>query len=234
MTSYCSKYNCKTNNVNNYFGSGDAMMKKKYGNKFKKISSNANGNGNGNGVFSLNGNSSHTYIGNPNSSLRNDVFSNISVNDCCALKQTNVSVKNYKAYINKKLFCHPHHSANCYKKVNYALIDVSLNKHFRTENRDQSTRTNLLKTKCSVDRTDYVASLLNSKSVGCSVNKVARNNGTTARIDYLKHCNNNVKDNNTINGFTPDYAIYYNDSTLYRKKASCKLYNPPDAKIIAC
>ena len=101
MTSYCSKYNCKTNNVNNYFGSGDAMMKKKYGNKFKKISSNANGNGNG--VFSLNGNSSHTYIGNPNSSLRNDVFSNISVNDCCALKQTNVSVKNYKAYIKKIL-----------------------------------------------------------------------------------------------------------------------------------
>jgi predicted P-loop ATPase len=118
--------------------------------------------------------------------------------------------------------------------VNYALTDVSLNKHFRTENRDQSSRTNLLKTKCSVDRTDYVEALANSKSVGCSVNKVARNNGTASRIDYLKHCNNNVKDNNIINGFTPDYAIYYNDSTLYRKKAACKLYNPPDAKIIAC
>jgi hypothetical protein len=228
MASYCTKNNCKTNNVNNYYASGDSMMRKKYANKFKKISSGANGS------FSLNGNTSQTYIGNPNSGLRNDVFSNILENDCISLKQTNASVKNYKAYINKKLFCHPLHSANCYKKVNYALTDVSLNKHFRSENRDQSSRTNLLKTKCSVDRTDYVESLLNSKSVGCTVNKVARNNGTASRIDYLKHCNNNVKDNNIINGFTPDYAIYYNDSTLYRKKAACKLYNPPDAKIIAC
>jgi hypothetical protein len=228
MASYCTKNNCKTNNVNNYYASGDSMMRKKYANKFKKISSGANGS------FSLNGNTSQTYIGNPNSGLRNDVFSNILENDCCSLKQTNVSVKNYKAYINNKLFCHPLNSANCYKKVNYALIDVSLNKHFRSENRDQSSRTNLLKTKCSVDRTDYVEALSNSKSVGCSVNKVARNNGTASRIDYLKHCNNNVKDNNIINGFTPDYAIYYNDSTLYRKKAACRLYNPPDAKIIAC
>ena len=227
MASYCTKNNCKTNNVNNYYASGDSMMRKKYANKFKKISSSANGS------FSLNGNTSQTYIGNPNSGLRNDVFSNILVNDCCSLKQTNASVKNYKAYINNKLFCHPLNSANCYKKVNYALIDVSLNKHFRSENRDQSSRTNLLKTKCSVDRTDYVEDL-NSKSVGCTYEKVARNNGTASRIDYLKHCNNNVKDNNIINGFTPDYAIYYNDSTLYRKKAACKLYNPPDAKIIAC
>lgn len=226
MTSYCSKYNCKTSNVNNYFGSGDAMMKKKYANKFKKISAN--------GSFSLNGSSSHTYIGNQNSILRNDVFSNISENDCCNIKQSNISVKNYKAYISKKLFCHPHKSANCYKNVNHALIDVSLNKHFRTENRDQSSYINLVKTKCSVSRTDYIDDLLTNQKIGCSVNKVARNNGTAARIDYLKHCNNNVKDNNIINGFTPDYAIYYNDSTLYRKKAACKLYNPPDAKIIAC
>ena len=228
MASYCAKNNCKTNNVNNYFASGDSMMRKKYANKFKNISSSVNGS------FSLNGNSSHTYIGNPNSIVRNDTFSNISKNDCCDAKKTNVSVKNYKAYINKKLFCHPHHSANCYKIVNYALIDVSLNKHFRTENRDQSIYTELLKTKCSLDRTDYVDSLLNSQTVGCKSQKVARNNGTASRIDYLKHCNNSVKDSNIINGFTPDYAIYYNDSTLYRKKASCKLYNPPDAKTIAC
>lgn len=228
MASYCAKNNCKTNNVNNYFASGDSMMRKKYANKFKKISSSVNGS------FSLNGNSSHTYIGNPNSIVRNDTFSNISKNDCCDAKQTNVSVKNYKAYINKKLFCHPHHSANCYKTVNYALIDVSLNKHFRTENRDQSIYTELLKTKCSLDRTDYIDSLLNSQTVGCKSQKVARNNGTASRIDYLKHCNNSVKDSNIINGFTPDYAIYYNDSTLYRKKAACKTYNPPDAKTIAC
>jgi hypothetical protein len=226
MTSYCTKYNCKTNNVNNYFASGDSMMKKKYANKFKKISSN--------GAFSLNGNTSHTYIGNPNSILRNDVFSNISENDCCDLKQTNSSVKNYKAYINKKLFCHPHKSANCYKNVNYALIDVSLNKHFRTENRDQSAYINIMKTKCSVNRTDYVEELTTSQRLGCSVNKVPRINSTSSRIDYLKHCNNTVKDNNTINGYTPEYAIYYNDSTLYKKKSSCRLYNPPDAKTIAC
>jgi hypothetical protein len=53
MQSYCtSKYNCKTNNVNNYFGSGDSMLKKKYANKFKKISSNSS--------FSIKGNSTHT------------------------------------------------------------------------------------------------------------------------------------------------------------------------------
>jgi len=228
MASYCTKNNCKTNNVNNYYASGDSMMRKKYANKFKKISASANGS------FSLNGNTSQTYIGNPNSGLRNDVFSNILVNDCCSVKQTSTSVKNYKAYIDKKLYCHPLNSANCYKKVNYELIDVSFNKHFRSENRDQSSYINLVKTKCSVDRTDYVDALLNSKKVGCTSEKVARNNGNASRIDYLKHCNNNVKDNNIINGFTPDYAIYYNDSTLYRKKATCKLYNPPDAKTIAC
>ena len=228
MLSYCtSKYNCKTNNVNNYFGSGDSMLKKKYANKFKKISSN--------GSFSVNGNSSHTYIGNQNSMLRNDVFSNISVNDCTDIKRSNISVKNYKAYINKKLFCHPLYSANCYKHVNYALIDASLNKHFRSENRDQSAYTKLLKTKCTVDRTDYINELsANRLSIGCSDQKVARNNGFNYRIDYLKHCNNIVKDTNYFNGFTPDYAIYYNDSTLYKKKASCRQYNPRDAKIIAC
>ena len=228
MQSYCtSKYNCKTNNVNNYFGSGDSMLKKKYANKFKKISSN--------GSFSINGNSTHTYIGNQNSILRNDVFSNINVNDCTDIKQSNISVKNYKAYIKNKLFCHPLYSANCYKHVNYALVDASLNKHFRSENRDQSAYTKLLKTKCSVDRTDYVDELsANRLSVGCSDKKVARNNGFNYRIDYLKHCNNIVKDTNFITGFTPDYAIYYNDSSLYKKKASCRQYNPRDAKTIAC
>jgi hypothetical protein len=228
MLSYCtSKYNCKTNNVNNYFGSGDSMLKKKYANKFKKISSN--------GSFSVNGNSTQTYIGNPNSILRNDVFSNINVNDCTDIKRSNISVKNYKAYISKKLFCHPLYSANCYKNVNYALLDVSLNKHFRSENRDQSAYTKLLKTKCSVDRTDYVDELsANRLSIGCSNKKVARNNGFNYRIDYLKHCNDIVKDTNSITGFTPDYAIYYNDSSLYKKKASCRQYNPRDAKIIAC
>jgi hypothetical protein len=228
MSSYCtSKNNCKTNNVNNYYGSGDSMLKKKHANKFKKISSNSS--------FSLNGNTSHTYIGNQNSILRNDVFSNILENESCTSKQSNTSVKNYKAYINKKLFCHPHKSANCYKNVNSALLDLSLNKHFRTENRDQSAYINLLKTKCSVDRTDYINELSNNQiNVGCVNEKVARIHGTNSRIDYLKRCNNNVKDINIINGFTPDYAIYYNDSSLYWKKASCKLYNPPDAKIIAC
>ena len=54
MASYCTKNNCKTNNVNNYYASGDSMMRKKYANKFKKISSSANGS------FSLNGNTSQT------------------------------------------------------------------------------------------------------------------------------------------------------------------------------
>ena len=37
MASYCTKNNCKTNNVNNYYASGDSMMRKKYANKLRRF-----------------------------------------------------------------------------------------------------------------------------------------------------------------------------------------------------
>ncbi len=222
---------CVNTNPNRYVGSGggSVMLKKKYANKFNKVSSNK--------MFSINGDANHSYIGNPNSANSNVPFSNVSQNNCCSGKSSHVSVKNYKGYVQSKLHCHPLNSAKCYNSVNYALVDIagSLNKHLRSENRDQATYINNVKAVCSLDRTSYIDDIANKKdaSVDCN-NKINRNLTSNARMDYLKRLNNTVKDKNFVNGFTPGYDIYYNDSTLYKKKASCNLHNPPDAKVIAC
>ena len=51
-------------------------------------------------------------------------------------------------------------------------------------------------------------------------------------IRLVTHMDVATKDINQVNGYTPGYSLYYNDTTLFKKK-NC-LYNPPDAKIIAC
>jgi hypothetical protein len=130
-------------------------------------------------------------------------------------------------------------SAQCYKDVNYALVTNPLNKHFRSENRSQSSYIDSVKSACAIDKTDYLNELSgntlygDSTRVSCA-NKVNRIASSNARMQYLIKCNNSVKDNNFINGFTPGYDIYYNDGTLFNKKAACNLYNPVDAKVIAC
>ena len=238
--SYCAnaKY-CVNTNYNNYAGSGGSMLKKKYANKFNKVSSNK--------MFSLNGYVNHGYIGNANTLTRNDPFSNISENSCCANndygnkngnKNTKgISVKTAKGYLNSKM--NSNNSAQCYKDVNYALVTNPLNKHFRSENRSQSSYIDSVKSACAIDKTDYLNELSgntlygDSTRVSCA-NKVNRIASSNARIQYLIKCNNSVKDNNFINGFTPGYDIYYNDGTLFNKKAACNLYNPVDAKVIAC
>ena len=69
----------------------------------------------------------------------------------------------------------------------------------------------------------------------CScVNTINRNASSSSRIERLITYNNTVKTSTILNGFTPDYSLYYNDSSLYKKIAACNLYNPPDAKVIAC
>lgn len=216
---------CVNSNANRYAGSGGggAMLKKKYANKFNKVSSNT--------MFSLNGNTNHSYIGNPNSVNSHDPFSNVSQNKCCDTKKVNVSTKSSKGYLNAKLRCSPLNSASCYKTVNYALVDVSLNKHLRSENRDQSLHISNVRSQCGLISVIEVSN--NVCSSECN-NRINRNTGASSRIEYLKRLNNTVKDRNIINGFTPGYDIYYGDSTLYKKKASCNLYNPPDAKVIAC
>jgi hypothetical protein len=147
-----------------------------------------------------------------------------------------VSVKSAKGYLNSKIS--PINSAQCYKDVNSVLIAEPLNKHFRSENRTQSSYIDSVKSKCAIDKSAYLDELsqldtkTNSSSSSCS-NKVNRNVSSNARMQYLVNCNNKVKDSNFINGFTPAYDIYYNDTTLFNKKNQCA-NNPKDAKVIAC
>jgi len=226
------KHSCVNTNYNNYAGSGGSMLKKKYANKFNKVSSNK--------MFSLNGYVNHNYIGNANNIISHDPFSSVIESSCTTnneLGSTNmkgVSVKSAKGYLNSKITSV--NSAQCYKDVNSVLIAEPLNKHFRSENRTQSSYIDSVKSKCAIDKSAYLDELsqstTSSSSVTCS-NKVNRNVSSNARMQYLINCNNKVKDNNFINGFTPAYDIYYNDTTLFNKKNQCA-NNPKDAKVIAC
>jgi hypothetical protein len=228
---------CNNNNPDRYAGSGGGgmTMKKKYAHKFSKNSS-GNGNYNANGSFSLNGvnnNNINGYIGNPNSAIN----SAISL-DRCKTYDTNVktSVKNYRGYMQNKLRCSPVYSFNCYKTVNHALVEIdgNLNKHLTANNNDQSSYVSLLKTKCSQDRSNYAQEI--SGNTCCDSNDSAnnRNMTSTSRTLFLMRKNNVTKDNNTVRGITPGYGIYYNDSTLFKKKDSTCLHNPPDAKNGSC
>jgi len=224
------KHSCVNTNYNNYAGSGGSMLKKKYANKFNKVSSNK--------MFSLNGYVNHNYIGNANNIISQDPFSSVIESSCCTnndLGSTNmkgVSVKSAKGYLNSKIS--PINSAQCYKDVNSVLIAEPLNKHFRSENRTQSSYIDSVKSKCAIDKSAYLNELdqLSQLSSSCS-NKVNRIVSSNARMQYLINCNNKVKDSNFINGFTPAYDIYYNDTTLFNKKNQCA-NNPKDAKVIAC
>jgi len=225
--SYCVKNNCTTNDHNRYAGSGGAMLKKKYANKFNKVSSNKQ--------FSINGKTNHSYIGNPNSIITHDPFSSVSENSSYSARKINVSVKSSKGYLNS--ICSANNSAACYQRNNSDLLDTPLNKHLRSENRVQSLYIENLKAKCSL-LTDYVTEMKKtvtnvSSNTVCS-NKINRNLSSSSRIERLINCNSIVKNSSFFNGFTPDYSLYYNDSSLYNKKASCNLYNPRDAKVIAC
>jgi hypothetical protein len=226
------KHSCVNTNYNNYAGSSGSMLKKKYANKFNKVSSNK--------MFSLNGYVNHNYIGNANNIISHDPFSSVIESSCCTnndLGSTNmkgISVKSAKGYLNSKITSE--NSAQCYKDVNSVLIAQPLNKHFRSENRTQSSYIDSVKSKCAIDKTAYLNELDQlsqlSSSSSCS-NKVNRIVSSNARMQYLINCNNKVKTINLINGFTPAYDIYYNDSTLFNKKNQCA-NNPKDAKVIAC
>jgi len=223
---------CVNSNPNRYAGGGGGgiTMKKKYASKFANVSSNKS--------FSLNGNTSHTYTGNPNSIISHDPFSNVSNGSCSTSvgNKTTTSVKNTKAYINEKLRCSPLYSSKCYNIVNKELVDINgeLNKHFISDNRAQSLYTELVKSKCGLDRENYLAELeLQQASTQNKCDNV-QNMTSSSRTLYLMRKCNVTKDNNFVKGFTPGYDIYYGDSTLFRKKRACKLHNPVDAKTIAC
>jgi len=227
--SYCVKNNCTTTNPNNYVNSGGTMLRKKYANKFNKVSSNKQ--------FSINGSTNHSYIGNPNSIISQDPFSSVLENSSYSTKQINVSVKSSKGYLNSK--CNANNSAACYKNNNSILLTISgsLNKHLRSENRDQSLYITNLRSQCSLF-TDYVTEMSNNlnkvPNTSCYNKKINRNLTSSSIIARLINCNNIVKTSSFINGITPSYSKYYNDSKLYKKLAACNLHNPPDAKVIAC
>jgi hypothetical protein len=225
--SYCVKNNCTNTNYNKYLGSGGAMLRKKYANKFNKVSSNKQ--------FSLNGNTNHSYIGNPNSIISQDPFSSVSENSSYGSRNINVSVKSSKGYLNSK--CNVNNSAACYKRNNKALLDISgsLNKHMRSENRVQSLYITNLKAQCSLI-TDYSTEISNNlvkKTCDC-LTEINKNLSFSSRIERLIKYNNTVKTTNFITGITPDYSLYYSDSSKFKKIAPCNLHNPPDAKVIAC
>ena len=207
---------CLNNNINRYHGSGggSVTMQKKYASKFSKVSSSSSNANIRTRNFSLNGinnNNIFNNIGNPNSAI---MYTSCKTYDTFV----KTSVKNTKAHINNKLFCSPLKSAMCYKKVNYALLEISgnLNKHFNSANRDQSSYINNLKGACNItiSNEDFISSNMHE-------------------CNSKKSCNI-TKDNNKINGITIGYDIYYNDSSLFRKKKMCNMHNPRDAKIIAC
>ena len=217
-------------NVNNYSnnGGGSSTLKKKYGSKFTKISSNTQ--------FSINGNNYNTYIGNPNNIISHDPFSNSSNILLCKNVDNSIktSVKNYNGLlqtriVNNKLKCNPVNSFDCYKKNNAELMDVSLNKHFNSNNKDQSSHTESLKSKCIPTNKNKTIIINcgtitdNSLNNNINCNTIYNTGGPSS----FKNCNI-TKDVNTYK--VPEYNMYL--GSLFRKK-NC-LYNPPDAKVIAC
>ena len=226
-------HNCNCNNFNpvSVNSGGGLTMKKKAGNKFNKISANN---------FSLNGinnNNISYYIGNPNNAISNTT---------CKTNDTNIktSVKTYSGLMrtritNNDLKCNSVNSFQCYKDNNKELIDLfnankkGVNKHFTVNNKDQSSRIEILKSKskCMIERSKYNSQLQeNQANKECAplTNKATSTNKT----QYLARKCNVTKDMNKVSGYTPGYGLYYNDSTLFKKK-QC-LHNPPDAKILAC
>tara|TARA_B100001093_G_scaffold334345_3_gene319264 strand:- start:85 stop:702 length:618 start_codon:yes stop_codon:yes gene_type:complete len=191
-------------------GSG-LTMKKKASPKFFQISSKKQ--------FSLNGTNSHSYIGNPNNA--------IAYNGCkCDVsdKKTKISVRNYSSYlktriVNNNLKCNPTISLNCTKNL---YGDISLNKHFNNNNlnKDHDTRIQKLKDKVF---TCYENDCNNNNTLNCKSN--VSNNTSTVRSKFIMNKCNVAKDRSCVPGDVPDYSIY--------QKKKC-LYNPPDAKVIAC
>ena len=215
---------CKNNNVNRYTGSGGSTMMKKHANKFGKISS---------GKFSINGinnNNIYSTIGNPNPALQSTELCKTIVNPNNPNNNTGVSVKNTRGLLASK--CGPLNSAACYKAVNKELIDlynkdhIGVNKILRPENATQSNRIYQLKSKCAASQNP--ADLLAKAQSKCQIPPPT----SDRRISNLRAACNITKDSNVISGFTPGYAIYYADSTLFKAK-SC-LIDPPDAKVIGC
>lgn len=217
--------NSKPINVNS--GSG-SVLAKKTATKYSKRLNNSNGN------FNLNSSNTQTYIGNPVTQLS---YTGCRVND----NSLKTSVKSYSGYllttriVNGELKKNINTSLDCYKKNNAELENLYINKHlsnYYNNNKDADTRTRLLKSRCQLDRTNYLSELQDNISNNCQTYKT-NNAGNSSNIiqKYNNNCNI-TKDMLHIKGYTPDYDLYYNSPTLFSGK-KCN-YNPPNITTIAC
>lgn len=136
-------------------------------------------------------------------------------------------------------------------------IKKHLNKHFG--NKAASKKTALLKNKCNDGTTNLNSNSSNSSNsensennidicssrynkvleqyankfdnpCNCDYNKIINRNLTSSmRTSIIASKYNITKDKSVLNGFTPGYDIYYNDSSLFKKKHSKFTHDPPDA-----
>jgi hypothetical protein len=234
---YTSFNNNKTNvNTNsNYYannGGGSSTMKKKYSSKFNKVSSKSNFSINGNNYHSYIGNPNSNFSHDPFSNSSNillckthDTNIKTSVKNTKGLMQTRI--------VNQKIKSNPVNSFKCYLNLNKELkerydndiekLNINLNncdstccnnisnagvnKHFN--NKDSSSLTEQTKTKCFVDRSNYLTQIQENQQ-----NKINNSN-------CIKKCNI-TKDLKEVNAFIPSYDIY-----MLKKKKCCN-YNPRD------
>lgn len=226
MSNYSSRYKCSNfsigsnivgNNPVNVNSGGGIAMKKKYAHKFSKVSSNTN--------FSINNSNNNNYIGNPNTAI---AFVG------CKQSNTNVkpSVKNYSGYIrtrivDDKIKTYPHISSYC------SVMDPSFNKHFSNTS-DSTNVINKLKIKCrNLNNDDFNSKCYLGNNLDEYANRVNQNNIISnipkSNYNQLNKCNL-TKDETIVKFKIPGYDTYYNN--LFYKKMG--LYNPPNAKTIAC
>lgn len=207
-------------NTNRYSnnGGGSSTLKKKYASKISG----------GQSSFSINSSNKQYYTGKPNSDLNNSSKSCLTSNN-----KTTISVKNYHAlrqtrFVNDKVICNVNNSQQCYKDSNPELIDLSINKHFNPLNDTISMKLYLKKTKCFYN--DSETNNISCDLSGCPIKYYKINYND--QLSRQSKIHNVTQDKNTITGQSSDYSNYYSDSNLFKKK-NC-LYNPPNAKIIAC
>ena len=207
----------KPNNPVNVNSGSGMILKHKASPVFSKHSNNK---------FTINGNHNQTYIGNPNSALS---YIRCEVNDT----KPKISVKSYSGYLRTRIVNNDL-KRNVINSVSCQDIPENTNKHFNN-NKDSESRIRKLKNKvliCEQNSCDLYKTP--AKSYVCS-NKLKK----------IKGCNV-TKGYNCINGFTPDYTIYQptkcvsysitgnNNCIGSTDNRNCELYNPDDAKVIAC
>ena len=158
---------------------GSMTMKKKHQKLFNKVTSNS--------VFSINGTGTHTYIGNANNMIyskcpNDNTNISTSVKSSFGLRQTRI--------INQgnDIYCNPINSNQCQNKLFKDIngIDISYNKHLRSENRSQSIYIEKKIQKCNIEK-DFSN---NNIKRTCNITKPEQIIKPLEYSDYLKKIKN--------------------------------------------